>query len=157
MLSTERPHGVFLILGFSALGAQKLRNCIGAFGGGLKEVPVTQLGAIVIKDVLKKAGFKPKASAKLVGYGPQALANDICEVEKKYYDWPDNLKDLQVDEVIMGNVYPQGQRQNTARQATIFAGLPKETPPLRLTNCAAPAWKPLWPARRRSSAATPGS
>ncbi len=110
------------------------RTAIGAFGGGLKEVPVTQLGAIVIKDVLKKAGFKPKASAKLVGYGPQALANDVCEVEKKYYDWPDNLKDLQVDEVIMGNVYPQGQRQNTARQATIFAGLPKETPALAVNK-----------------------
>ena len=103
------------------------RTAIGGFGGGLKDVPVTQLGAIVIKDVLKKVGLKAKSSAKLVGYGPNALANDVCEVEKKYYDWPDNLKDIQVDEVIMGNVYPQGQRQNPGRQASMFAGLPKET------------------------------
>jgi len=110
------------------------RTAIGAFGGGLKEVPVTQLGAIVIKEVLKKAGLRPKASDKLVGYGPKILANDVCEMEKKYYDWPESLKPVQVDEVIMGNVYPQGQRQNTARQATIFAGLPKETPALAVNK-----------------------
>ena len=110
------------------------RTAIGAFGGGLKDVPVTQLGAIVIRDVLKKAGLKPKASAKLVAYGPKALVNDVCEIEKKYCDWPDNLKDVQVDEVVMGNVYPQGQRQNTARQVTIFAGLPKETPAIAVNK-----------------------
>jgi len=110
------------------------RTAIGAFGGGLKDVPVTQLGAIVIKDVLKKVGLRPKASAKLVGYGPKALANDVCELEKKYYDWPGNLKDVEVDEVVMGNCYPQGQRQNTARQSTIFAGLPKETPAITVNK-----------------------
>lgn len=105
-----------------------VRTAIGSFGGSLKEVPVTQLGALVIKDVLKRAGLRPKASAKLMGYGPKALADEVCELEKKYYDWPDTLNEVQVDEVIMGNVYQQGQRQNTTRQSTIFAGLPKETP-----------------------------
>lgn len=103
------------------------RTAIGAFGGGLKDVPVTRLGAIAIKDVLKRAGLKPKASPKLVGYGPNALAKDVCDIEQKYYEWPDNLKDVEVDEVVLGNVFQQGQRQNTARQATVFAGLPKET------------------------------
>jgi acetyl-CoA C-acetyltransferase len=31
------------------------RTAIGNFGGGLKDVPVVELGATVMKDVLKKA------------------------------------------------------------------------------------------------------
>jgi len=36
------------------------------------------------------------------------------------------LKEVGVDEVIMGNVLQAGQGQNTARQAAIYAGIPKE-------------------------------
>ncbi len=106
-----------------------VRTAIGTFGGGLKEVPATRLGAIVIKEVLKRAGFRPKTGARLAGYGPKALAGEgLSELEKKYYDWPEDLKELQVDEVIMGNVLQAAQGQNPGRQAMIYAGLPKETP-----------------------------
>ncbi|MCK4379392.1 MAG: acetyl-CoA C-acetyltransferase, partial [Deltaproteobacteria bacterium] len=44
-----------------------------------------------------------------------------------YDSWDENLQPVHVDEVIMGNVVPAGQGQNTARQACIHAGLPKET------------------------------
>jgi len=106
-----------------------VRTAIGTFGGGLKDVPATKLGSIVIKDVLKRAGLKPKTGARLAEYGPRALAGGgLCELEQKYYDWPDNLKEVQVDEVIMGNVLQAAQGQNPGRQAMIYAGLPKETP-----------------------------
>lgn len=35
------------------------RTAIGSFGGGLKEVPVVKLGAIVIAEAIKRAGIKP--------------------------------------------------------------------------------------------------
>ncbi|MFA5399715.1 MAG: acetyl-CoA C-acetyltransferase [Dehalococcoidia bacterium] len=106
-----------------------VRTAIGGFGGGLKEQTAAKLGSIVIKDVLKRAGLRPKSGSKQLGYGPAALAGDgQSELEKKYYDWPDNLKEVQVDEVVMGNVLQAAQGQNPGRQAMIYAGLPKETP-----------------------------
>jgi len=106
-----------------------VRTAIGGFGGGLKEQIATKLGSIVIKDVLKRAGLRPKSSAKLLGYGPEALAGGgLSELEQKYYDWPGGLKEVQVDEVVMGNVLQAAQGQNPGRQAMIYAGLPVETP-----------------------------
>jgi len=106
-----------------------VRTAIGGFGGGLKGHNATKLGSIVIHDVLKRAGLRPKSGAKLLGYGPAALAGGgLSELEQKYYDWPDDLKEVQVDEVVMGNVLQAAQGQNPGRQAMIYAGLPKETP-----------------------------
>ncbi len=106
-----------------------VRTAIGGFGGGLKEVTAARLGSIVIKDLLKRVGLKPKAGKSQVDSGPSALAGQgLSELEKKYYDWPENLKEVQVDEVIMGNVLQAAQGQNPGRQAMIYAGLPKETP-----------------------------
>jgi acetyl-CoA C-acetyltransferase len=105
-----------------------VRTAIGAFGGSLRDVPVVNLGALVIKGALKKAGLRPKASKELLGYAPKALQDaGLTELEKSHCDWEDSIKEVQVDEVIMGNVLQGGQGQNTARQATIYAGLPKET------------------------------
>jgi len=105
-----------------------VRTAIGAFGGSLRDVPVVNLGVLVIKEALKRAGLRPKASKRLLGYAPKAVEDTgLTELEKAHYDWDDSLKEVQVDEVIMGNVLQGGQGQNTARQATIYAGLPKET------------------------------
>jgi len=106
-----------------------VRTAIGSFGGGLKDVPATKLGAAVIKDVLKRVGLQPKSAKKQMEYGPKALADmGLSDLEKNYYNWPDGLKGVQVDEVIMGNVLQAAQGQNPGRQAMIYAGLPKETP-----------------------------
>lgn len=70
------------------------RTPIGTFGGSLKEVPVVELGALVIQEVIRRAGIP--------------------------------LGD--VGEVIMGNVLTAGLGMNTARQASIKAGLPDTTP-----------------------------
>jgi len=105
-----------------------VRTAIGTFGGSLRDVPVVSLGVLVIKEALKRAGLRPKASKKLLEYTPKAVEDaGLTKLEKAHYDWDDSLKEVQVDEVIMGNVLQGGQGQNTARQATIYAGLPKET------------------------------
>jgi len=105
-----------------------VRTAIGVFGGMLKSVSVVQLGSLVIKEVLKKSGLRPKSSEKLLGYAPEKLkGTGLIELEEKHSDWDGSLKEVQVDEVIMGNVLQAGQGQNTARQATIYAGVPKET------------------------------
>ena len=70
------------------------RTAIGKMGGALSNTPAAELGSIVIKEALNRAGVKAD----------------------------------QVDEVLMGCVIQAGLGQNVARQASIKAGLPIETP-----------------------------
>lgn len=70
------------------------RTAIGKMGGALSNTPAAELGSIVIKEALNRAGVKPE----------------------------------QVDEVLMGCVIQAGLGQNVARQASIKAGIPIETP-----------------------------
>ena len=74
------------------------RTAIGKMGGALSNTPAAELGSIVIKEALNRAGVKPE----------------------------------QVDEVLMGCVIQAGLGQNVARQASIKAGLPIETPAVTL-------------------------
>jgi acetyl-CoA C-acetyltransferase len=105
------------------------RTAIGNFGGGLMNVPVVELGAVVMKDVLKKANLKPGASGAMLEAAPDKLKDrGLIDLEKKSYDWRDDAAEVTIDEVIMGNVLQTGQGQNPARQAMIAGGLPKETP-----------------------------
>ncbi len=104
-----------------------VRTAIGNYGGALRDTPVAKLGSIVIKEALKRAGLRPKRDPEVLGYAPKALEGDLIELEKKYYGWDNSLKEVRIDEVIMGNVLQAGQGQNTARQAAIYAGIPKET------------------------------
>lgn len=104
------------------------RTAIGTFGGSLKDVPVVELGALVIKEALKRAGLRPSPGEKLLGYAPGTLAGTgIIDLEAQYYDWDQSLQGTQIDEVIMGHVIQAGQGQNTARQAMMRAGVSKET------------------------------
>ncbi len=101
-----------------------VRTAIANYGGALQDVPAVRLGATVIQGALKKAGLKPKGDAS---YAPEALKDQgEIELEKKYASWDDSLQEVLVDEVIMGNVIQAGQGQNPARQAAIYAGVPKE-------------------------------
>ena len=74
--------------------AGAVRTPTGKFLGNLSSFTAPELGAIVIKEVVRRSGIDP---------------HDI-------------------DEVIMGNVVSAGIGQAPARQATIFAGLPDDTP-----------------------------
>ena len=102
------------------------RTAIGTFGGALKDVSAVQLGSLVIKETLKRAGLRPKTGKKLLDMGPDGLKGDVCDLETKAYNWDMSLKEVQVDEVVMGCVLQGGQGQNVARQAMIYAGVPKE-------------------------------
>jgi acetyl-CoA C-acetyltransferase len=120
------------------------RTAIGAFGGSLKGATVVELGALVIREALKRAGVRPKSGEQLLSYGPDALKSDgIIELEKKHDDYDSSLQPVQVDEVIMGNVLQGGQGQNTARQACIYAGVPKETPAFTVNKVCASGLKAI--------------
>jgi acetyl-CoA C-acetyltransferase len=121
-----------------------VRTPIGNFGGSLKATPVVQLGALVIREALKRAGLRPETGPALTDVGPEALkGKGLIELEKKHGDWDQSLKPVQVDEVIMGNVLQGGQGQNTARQASITAGIPKETPVFTVNKICASGLKAL--------------
>jgi acetyl-CoA C-acetyltransferase len=103
------------------------RTAIGNYGGSLQDVSAVKLGSISIRGALKQAGLRPKYDTELLSYAPDKLKDEgVIELEQKYADWDDSLKEVQIDEVIMGNVIQGGQGQNVARQASIYAGIPKE-------------------------------
>ena len=66
------------------------RTPIGRMLGAFSNFPAAQLGAVAIKEVVKRSQIEP----------------------------------AEVDHVVMGQVISAGCAQNTARQATIYAGLP---------------------------------
>ncbi|MCJ7594986.1 MAG: acetyl-CoA C-acyltransferase, partial [Desulfobacterales bacterium] len=104
-----------------------VRTPVGAFGGSLKATPVVQMGALVLKETLKRAGLRPLATEDQSRFAPEILREKgMVDLEKEAYDYDDSLQPIMVDEVIMGNVVGAGQGQNLARQAMIRAGISKE-------------------------------
>ncbi|MEI9419096.1 acetyl-CoA C-acetyltransferase [Mesorhizobium sp. Cs1321R2N1] len=73
--------------------ASAARTAVGSFNGAFAATPAHELGAVVVKELLARAGVEAG----------------------------------EVDEVILGQVLTAAQGQNPARQASILAGLPKET------------------------------
>jgi acetyl-CoA C-acetyltransferase len=73
--------------------ASAARTPVGSFNGAFANTTAHELGTVVIKEVLARAGVDGQ----------------------------------EVDEVILGQVLTAGEGQNPARQASIGAGLPKET------------------------------
>jgi acetyl-CoA C-acetyltransferase len=111
------------------------RTAVGAFGGGLKDVPVVDLGAVVLRETLRKAGLRPVRGVDFTTTVPKKLAGQAeLDLERKYGKWSGDAREIAIDEVIMGNVLQAGQGQNPARQAMIRAGLCKETPAFTLNK-----------------------
>ncbi len=103
------------------------RTAVGNFMGSLKDVPAAELGAICIRESLKRAGLKPRGSQDMMSFAPDKLKDaGLIDLEKKYRQWDEAHREIVIDEVIMGNVVQAGQGQNPARQATLYAGMPKE-------------------------------
>jgi acetyl-CoA C-acetyltransferase len=103
------------------------RTAIGQFGQSLKDIPVVQLGGIAIKEAIKRAGIRPSKN-KDKEFAPDIFGGKTdTDLEAKYYDFDPGLKEVIIDEVIMGNVLQGGLGQNSARQASINGGVPKET------------------------------
>ncbi len=111
------------------------RTAVGTFGGSLKDVPVVDLGSIVLQKTLNKAGLRPASGGDFLETVPDKLATqNELELEQKYAQWDTSSQDIYIDEVIMGNVLQSGQGQNPARQAMIRAGIAKETPAFSLNK-----------------------
>lgn len=103
------------------------RTAIGQFGQSLKDVPAVQLGGLAIKEAIKRAGLRPSRT-KDKDVAPDIFGGKTdTELEAKAYDYDSSLKEVVIDEVIMGNVLQAGLGQNSGRQASIFGGVPKET------------------------------
>ncbi len=102
-----------------------VRTAIGNFGCALRDVPVVQLGAKVVHEVLTREGLRPVPPKENVQFRPRRLPSAPVEFEKSA-TWDESLREIAVDEVIMGCVLQAGQGQNVARQATLHGGLPKE-------------------------------
>jgi len=102
---------------------EAVRTPVGKFGGALKDVPAQELGAIAIKGLLKRLNLNPvyKGDSFI-----STLKKGRIELEEKYHDYSGT--EIQIDEVIMGNVLQAALGQNSARQSSIYAGIPKETP-----------------------------
>ena len=112
-----------------------VRTAVGNFGGSLKNVPVVELGTCVMKETLKRAGLKPILDPGNGGISPETLKDQgVIDIETAGYDYADDLADIYVDEVIMGNVLQAGQGQNTARQAMIGAGISRTTPAMTVNK-----------------------
>jgi acetyl-CoA C-acetyltransferase len=111
------------------------RTAVGSFGGGLKSIPVVELGALVMRDVLKRVNLRPVASDQMKRGVPESLKDQgLIALEKEGGVWDDNAAPVVIDEVIMGNVLQTGQGQNPARQAMIKAGICKETPAMSINK-----------------------
>lgn len=111
------------------------RTAVGSFGGGLKSIPVVELGALVMRDVLKRVNLRPVTSDQMKRGVPESLKNQgLIALEKEGAAWDDNAAPVVIDEVIMGNVLQTGQGQNPARQAMIKAGICKETPAMSINK-----------------------
>jgi acetyl-CoA C-acetyltransferase len=99
---------------------------------------------MVLKETLKKAGLRPVTTEALSRLEPDLLkGKGLVDLEKGFYDYDEALQPIQVDEVIMGNVVGAGQGQNVARQSTIKAGIPKETPAFTVNKVCASGMKAL--------------
>jgi len=108
--------------------ASGARTAVGEFGGSLKGVKVVDLGAIVIREALVRAGLRPVITDFLKNCRPLPVRDkEKTELNKRYDKYDSSLTPVYVDEVIMGNGVQAGQGQSTARQAAIYAGVPEET------------------------------
>jgi acetyl-CoA C-acetyltransferase len=119
-----------------------VRTPVGAFGGTLQSTPVVELGALVLKNALKKVGLRPVATEKRTQFEPDPLkGNGMIDLERKAHDYDQGFQPIEIDEVIMGNVVGAGQGQNVARQAMIMAGISKETSAFTINKVCASGMK----------------
>jgi acetyl-CoA C-acetyltransferase len=104
------------------------RTAVGEFGGSLRDVSVVEIGRLVIKEAIKRAGLRPALSDFVKAARPSVFGDfDMTDIQKKHYDYDKSLTPVYFDEVIMGNVLTAGMGQNPPRQSSIYAGLPEET------------------------------
>ncbi len=90
-----------------------VRTPVGKFLGSLQSFSAPQLGALVVREALRRAGFDT----------PSAASEDKAVSRL-----------AEVNECIMGCVLQAGLGQNPARQAAIYAGLPPQASALTVNQ-----------------------
>ncbi len=120
------------------------RTAVGTFGGSLKDVKCVDLGAIVIREAIKRAGLRPSITDSIRSMRPDIFGDfDMTEINKKCYDYDESLRPVYFDECIMGNVLQVAQGQNPGRQSSIYAGLPEETNAMTVNKVCASGMKAI--------------
>jgi acetyl-CoA C-acetyltransferase len=120
------------------------RTAVGSFGSALKGVKTVDLGALVIKEAIKRAGLRPSINDFIRSCRPDVFKGmDMTEINKKFYDYDNSLNPVYFDECIMGNVLQAGLGQNPGRQASIYAGLPEETNAITVNKVCASGMKAI--------------
>jgi acetyl-CoA C-acetyltransferase len=120
------------------------RTAVGSFGGSLKGIGAVDLGALVIREAIRRADLRPEVSAAVRGCCPDVFREiDKTEIQKKHYDYPDTATPVYFDECIVGNVLQAGLGQNPGRQAGIYAGLPEETNAITVNKVCASGMKAI--------------
>ncbi|MEI8172430.1 MAG: acetyl-CoA C-acetyltransferase [Deltaproteobacteria bacterium] len=120
------------------------RTAVGSFGGSLKGVRTVDMGALVIREAIRRAGLRPAVSDLVKSGRPDIFGEfDMTDINKKYYDYKDTLTPVYVDECIMGNVLQTALGQNPARQSGIYAGLPEETNAITVNKVCASGMKAI--------------
>jgi acetyl-CoA C-acetyltransferase len=120
------------------------RTAVGNFGGSLKGIRTVDLGALVIKEAMKRAGLRPAISDVVKSSRPDIFGDfDMTEINRKHYDYDDTLTPVYVDECIMGNVLQAALGQNPARQSSIYAGLPEESNAMTVNKVCASGMKTI--------------
>lgn len=120
------------------------RTAVGSFGGSLKGVGAVDLGALVIREAVNRAGLRPVVSDAVRAFRPDAFRDEgATALQKKYYDYPDSAQPVYFDECIVGNVLQAGLGQNPGRQAAIRAGLPEETNAITVNKVCASGMKAI--------------
>ena len=90
-----------------------VRTPVGKFQGSLQSFSAPQLGALVVREALRRAGFDT----------PSAASEDKAVSRL-----------AEVNECIMGCVLQAGLGQNPSRQAAIYAGLPPQASALTVNQ-----------------------
>lgn len=120
------------------------RTAVGNFGGALKGVSVVDMGALVIKEAMKRAGLRPAIDDFIRSCRPKGLGDfTMTDINRKYYDYDGSLTPVYVEECVMGNVLTAGLGQNPGRQASIRAGLPEETNAITINKVCASGMKAI--------------
>src|SRR5215831_9728709 len=81
--------------------ASAVRTAIGSFGGALRDVPATKLGASAIRSAIERAGIQPdQVNEVLIGCVLQAnLGQAPARQAAKYAGLPDNVVCTTVNKV----------------------------------------------------------
>ena len=120
------------------------RTAVGSFGGSLKGVGAVDLGALVIREAIRRAGLRPEVSDAVRACRPDVFRDaGKTDLQKKYHDYPDTAAPVYFDECIMGNVIQAGLGQNPGRQACLYAGLPEETNAITVNKVCASGMKAI--------------